>query len=225
MNIFVTGTDTECGKTFVSASLLEMAAGRGQRAAGMKPVATGTTTENGQRLNEDVESLRRASNVELPASSQNPYLFDPPTSPNIAALNAATTIDLAVIASAYRDCANRADLVIVEGVGGWCVPLAPGVDVGDLAATLDLPVLLVVGIKLGCINHARLSQMAILASGVNYLGWVANDISTDLFQPETVLDTLITTLGRKPLGTCGRDDPGGLAALVDAIVPGASDRG
>lgn len=192
LSLFVTGTDTGCGKTRVSCALLEALARAGVSTAGMKPVATGAIRSNGLLLHEDVKALVAASNVTIPRRYVNPYLYTPPCSPNIAASQAKIPIELPVIEEAFRSCQSRADAVVVEGVGGWCVPLGDNLWIEDLVRHLRLPVLLVVGVRLGCINHAVLTARAIIESGQPLLGWIAN-----VTDPDTVeLGAVITTLSR-----------------------------
>lgn len=189
-SLFVTGTDTGCGKTRISCALLAALARAGISAAGMKPVATGAVRSQGLLLHDDVKALVAASNVAIPRRYVNPYLFTPPCSPNIAAAQANTPIDLAVIEEAYASCQTRADVVVVEGVGGWCVPLGDDLWLEDLARRLNLPVLLVVGIRLGCINHAVLSARAIIESGLPLLGWIANVVDPTTVEPVAVINTI-----------------------------------
>jgi dethiobiotin synthetase len=171
MSYFVTGTDTGVGKTLISCALLHAFSARGKRAVGMKPVACGRAT-GGQ--NEDVEKLRAAGNVDADSGQVNPYNFAAPVSPNIAAQDAGTRIELKPILHAYCTLAAQADVVIVEGVGGYRVPLNERQDGADMAALLGLPVIMVVGMRLGCLNHALLTFTAIKASGLRLAGWVAN---------------------------------------------------
>jgi dethiobiotin synthetase len=172
--IFITGTDTGVGKTVVAVALLEMLAASGRRVVGMKPVAAGI--EPGQAENADVIALQCAGTVEAPLDERNPYAFRPPIAPHLAAREAGVTIDLDVIARAYEQLALRADAVVVEGAGGVRVPLSASHDMLDIAQCLTLPVLLVVGIRLGCLNHALLSADAIGARGLRLAGWVANRV-------------------------------------------------
>ena len=151
---FVTGTDTGVGKTLVSCALLRAFAARGLRAVGMKPVAAGAVLENGRLVNEDVIALNAAANVAAPAELVNPYCFAPPIAPHIAAAEAGITVELERIREAYAALAALADRVIVEGAGGFRVPLTRELEVAHLAAHLALPVILVVGMRLGCLNHA-----------------------------------------------------------------------
>jgi len=170
---FITGTDTEVGKTFVTSALLLALRYRGVKAIGMKPVAAGTDATG---KNDDVEALIAASGVSAPRELINPYLFQPAIAPHIAAAEEGRVIDIALIVDAFNDLREMADTVLVEGVGGFCVPLGPHSDTADLAEALGLPVILVVGMRLGCINHALLSQQAIAARGLKLAGWIANHI-------------------------------------------------
>jgi len=188
--LFVTGTDTGCGKTVVSCALLRALARTGIRAVGMKPVATGAEREGERLINKDVDALRAASSTALPATMTNPYIFEPPCSPHIAAAQAGAPIELDRIASAYKACTEQAQEVVVEGVGGWRVPLGNDLWLDELPRVLELPVLLVVGVKLGCINHAVLTAQAIEHGGAHLYGWVANVLEPSLFELEAVIDTL-----------------------------------
>ncbi len=172
--LFITGTDTEVGKTRISVALLHKLHQQGLRVAGMKPVAAGCEeTAEGLR-NEDALALQAASSVELPYQTLNPYASAPPIAPHLAAEDAGVTIEIERILTAYHDIASQVDQVIVEGAGGWRVPLNDDQDMSDLAVALGLPVVLVVDIRLGCVNHALLSAQAIAASGLPLAGWVAN---------------------------------------------------
>ena len=170
--LFVAGTDTGVGKTRVATALLRALAGAGTRAIGMKPVAAGVAAE--AAINADVLALAAASGVEAPQADVNPYGFASAIAPHVAAERAGVAIDLETIAAAYGRLAARADVVVVEGAGGVLVPLGPRLDMLDVAARLRLPVVLVVGIRLGCLSHALLSALAIAARGVELRGWIAN---------------------------------------------------
>ena len=187
---FVTGTDTGVGKTLVSAALLHAFAAQGLRVIGMKPVAAGCEWRDGEPYWEDVVQLQAASNIEAPLQSCNPYRFDPPIAPHIAASLAGIRIELAAIHRAYTDLQNHADTIIVEGAGGFCVPLNESDTMADLAQQLALPVILVVGMRLGCINHALLTVQAILNQGLVLAGWVANQLDPDMQVREENLATL-----------------------------------
>ena len=187
---FITGTDTGVGKTFVTCALLHTLKAQGIAAIGMKPVAAGgDMTPDGLR-NDDIEALREASSVKLAREDLNCYLFAEPIAPHIAAANEDVDIDLDVIRQRFDQLADLADAILVEGVGGFIVPLGDGVDTADLAADLDLPVILVVGMRLGCLNHALLTQEAIRARGLTLAGWVANQIDPHLAEFDANVDAL-----------------------------------
>jgi dethiobiotin synthetase len=173
---FVTGTDTGVGKTLVACGLLRAHVARGMTAAGMKPVATGITPGTPG----DVEQLRAAGNVTAPGDEVNPYGFARPIAPHIAAGQAGVRIELERIERAFRALAARAQVVVVEGIGGFCVPLGDGADTAQLAARLALPVVLVVGMRLGCLNHALLTVEAIERRKLKLAGWVANHIDPQM---------------------------------------------
>ncbi len=212
--VFITGTDTGCGKTRVSCALLAAAREAGIAAVGMKPVATGAEHVDGRLVNEDVAALTVASGVTAPAELINPYLFEPPCSPHLAAAAAGVRIEPGPIAAACAALGQRAEFVVVEGVGGWRVPLGPHLELADLAVQLRLPVLLVVGVRLGCINHALLSAQAIAASGVTLAGWIANRLEGDLFDAAGVFETLEAAIPAPRLATLEWN--GGLPAAVAA---------
>lgn len=175
MNYFVTGTDTGVGKTLVSCALLHGFAAQGKRVVGMKPVAAGC--DDG--LHEDVRQLRAASNVLASGGQINPYCFVQPVAPLLAAQFTGVSISFARIMESFSELNAQADVVIVEGVGGFRVPLTPEQDSADLAEQLELPVILVVGMRLGCLNHALLTAEAIAARGLTLAGWVANVVDAD----------------------------------------------
>ncbi len=191
---FVTGTDTGVGKTLVSSALLRAFAARGCSTVGMKPVAAGCEPGHNGLCCEDVESLIAAANCAAPREWINPYAFEPPIAPHIAAAQAGVEIDIGTIVAAFAKLRESADVVIVEGVGGFRVPLNAGQDTADLALALGLPVILVVGMRLGCLNHALQTAEAIRARGLELAGWVANTIDASMsFFPEN-LDALQTRL-------------------------------
>ena len=186
---FVTGTDTNVGKTTVSCALLRAFSVEGYRAVGMKPIAAGY--ENGQW--QDVELLLAASNVNVTQKQINPYAFEAPISPHLAAQQENVTIDLSLINDYYRRLSMQADIVIVEGAGGFLVPLNDFQTGEDLAKILNLPVILVVGMRLGCLNHALLTARAISAAQLNFVGWIANCIQS----PMVAMTENITTLEQR----------------------------
>lgn len=184
LSLFVTGTDTGVGKTLASAGLLHALARHHVRVIGMKPVAAGTVQVDGEDVNEDVLALRAASNYRVPPDLDNPVLLPDPVSPHIAAARANTRIDIAHLVACQRRLAQLADAVVVEGAGGFLVPLSDSETGADLAQALDLPVLLVVGLRLGCLNHALLSAEAIRARGLTLAGWVANHVDAGMLAQE-----------------------------------------
>jgi dethiobiotin synthetase len=195
--LFVTGTDTGVGKTHVAVALLAALRAAGVRAVGMKPVAAGVAP--GADVNADVAALAAADGIEVPLAERNPYGFAPAIAPHLAARDAGVRIDLAVIEGAYRRLAARADVIVVEGAGGVLVPLAAdGADMLDLAARLATPVLLVVGVRLGCLNHAALSLHAIRARGLPVAGWIANRIDPRMERVEDNISELAALLGMAP---------------------------
>ena len=172
--IFVTGTDTGVGKTLVATALLRALVADGARAVGMKPVAAGI--EPDAAVSADVEAILAAGNVDASLSDVNPYSFASAIAPHLAAAKDGVAIDLDVIAASYGRLVTCADIVVVEGAGGVLVPLCGCADMLDVPARLGIPVVLVVGMRLGCINHALLSALAINARGLRLAGWVANRI-------------------------------------------------
>jgi dethiobiotin synthetase len=197
--LFVAGTDTGVGKTLAACALLAALNEQGVRAVGMKPVAAGAECVDGVWRNEDVEALRAASSFQPAEEALNPYLFREAVAPHLAARRKGVAIRIPRILEAYAQLAGQADLVLVEGAGGWLVPLDERHDMADLARALDLPVLLVVGMRLGCLNHALLSAEAIARRGLRLAGWLANRIDPDMALYEDNLASLATRLGMPPL--------------------------
>ena len=173
---FITGTDTEVGKTYIACQLIKHYVAQGYKVIGMKPVAAGCELINGQWINEDVKLLTEASNVNAPVDLINPYCFREPIAPHIAADHEGVEISLDVIESAYRQLSKIADIVIVEGAGGLLVPLNETQTLADLIKQLNIPIILVVGLKLGCINHTLLTLEVITARQLSIAKWVANPI-------------------------------------------------
>jgi dethiobiotin synthetase len=187
---FITGTDTGVGKTVVSCALLHAFGRRGFRVCGMKPVAAGAAVENGRLVNDDVEALVAASNVAAPRDLVNPYCFEPAIAPHIAAAETTVEIDLGRLTGVYRELAGLADYVIVEGAGGFRVPLGAHADTRELAVQLGLPVVLVVGMRLGCLNHALLTAESVKSAGLRLAGWVANHIDANMARADENVNTL-----------------------------------
>lgn len=223
--VFITGTDTGIGKTWTSCALLRGFAEAGLRSIGMKPVASGASrTPDGLR-NDDALVLQRSASVALPYEWINPYVFEPPIAPHIAAAEAGVRIELKTLLDAYARLTAHADVVVVEGVGGWMVPLGDGLGLPDLARTLELPVIMVVGMRLGCLNHAMLTARAIRDDGLRLAGWIANHIEGDFPRVKENMAALrnrlsVPLLGEIPyLATApGADSSAELAAAVRAVL-------
>lgn len=174
--LFVTGTDTGIGKSVASAALLHALRREGGTAVGMKPVASGCEPHADGWRNEDALLLQAASVPRPEYADVNPFALPEPLAPELAAASAGVTLALDPIRTAFARLQAQAEWVVVEGVGGWSAPLSATLDQVDLVRALGLPVVLVVGLRLGCINHARLTQQAIEASGARLVGWIANGI-------------------------------------------------
>ena len=219
MHLLVTGTDTDVGKTLVAAALLHLCRAQGLRAVGMKPIAAGC---DAQGDNADVAALCAASDVAAAPELVNPYRFLPAIAPHIAARDAGVGIDLAHIAACYARLSAQADAVIVEGAGGFLLPLGDAIDGGDLAQRLALPVILVVGMRLGCLNHALLSAEAIARRGLRLAGWVANSPGASMPRYEENLDALQLRLTAPLLGRIAclpSPDPRAAAACLRLPAP------
>jgi dethiobiotin synthetase len=215
---FITGTDTGVGKTLIACALLHALANTGLRVVGMKPVAAGAARGVEGLVNDDVARLRAASSVKAELALVNPYGFEAAIAPHIAAAQTGVTIDLIHIAQAYARLAAAADAVVVEGVGGFCVPLNNDEDSADLARYLGQPVILVVGVRLGCMNHALLTAQAIRARGLRLAGWVANRIDPAMAVAEENVTALAERLAAPLLGEIeftAAPDPQHIASLLD----------
>ena len=187
---FITGTDTEIGKTFVSSLLIKLLSEDDLSVAGMKPVASGANIVDGELKNDDALLLMQAANIEVDYKIINPYVFEPAISPHLAAEQAGIEIDCNIINSKLEQLKNISDIVIVEGVGGWHAPLTLHTTVADLAEALNLPIILVVGLRLGCLNHTLLTAQAIRQSGLPIAGWIANHIEKDFLVAEQNISTI-----------------------------------
>jgi dethiobiotin synthetase len=204
---FVTGTDTGVGKSQVAAALLHLYAEQGLRGVGMKPVAAGHAPG---AINEDVALLRAASNVEAPLEWINPYSLELPIAPHVAADQAGITIDIERIIDCQQQLARLADVLIVEGAGGFLVPLNEREALADLAVRMQLPIILVVGMRLGCLNHALLTVEAIQRRGLALAGWVANRLDPAM----AVFDANLSTLSSKI--------PAPLLGVIPSLIPSAN---
>ena len=201
--VFVTGTDTEVGKTWCSIGLVDAMVATGRRVGVMKPVAAGATPTPAGLRNDDAVALQRAANTTLRYEQVNPYCLQQPVSPHLAAKIDGVAIDSMLLATRYREIAASSDWVLVEGAGGWLAPLSDTASIADLARQLGLPVLLVVGMRLGCLNHAQLTWQAIAASGLPRAGWIANVIDPDVALLDAQVETLTQRLGAAPLAQLG----------------------
>lgn len=199
LSLFVTGTDTEIGKTLVSCALLRGFAKAGLSAAAMKPIAAGAqfNPADGIWHNEDADQLDAAAGALLPPEVRTPYLLKAPAAPHIVAAQEGMTLALEPIVDCHREAMRRADVVVVEGVGGFRVPLDHQRDTADLALALALPVVLVVGVRLGCINHALLTAEAIAARGLRLVGWVANIVDPAMRFADENIETIRAWLERE----------------------------
>jgi dethiobiotin synthetase len=190
LGFFVTGTDTDVGKTYIASALVRHFVQQGYKTVGMKPVAAGCESVNGELRHSDVDALVATSNVQAALSDVNPYAFLPAIAPHIAAEQAGVNISLEKIQQAIERLKSQADVVVVEGAGGFRVPINQQETMADLAIKLNLSVILVVGIRLGCINHALLTAGSIKAAGLNLVGWVANRIDPNMPALEENIATL-----------------------------------
>lgn len=195
---FITGTDTGVGKTHVACQLMRDYVAQGHRVVGMKPVAAGCDFVDGEWVNEDVLKLTQAGNVNAPRALINPYSFKEAIAPHIAAEKCGITIKIEAIIQAFDALSQLADMVIVEGAGGFLVPLHHDETMADLAASLNIPIILVVGMRLGCINHALLTAEAIKVRNLTLHGWVANPIEPDM----PAFDENVATITQKLQLTC-----------------------
>jgi dethiobiotin synthetase len=198
---FVVGTDIGVGKTLIASALVHLLCARGVRTVGMKPVAAGARWRDGRWSNEGVERLAEVGSFALPSHVLCPYLLEPPVAPHIAAELSGVTLKLEPMVQTYEALATWADVVIVEGVGGFRVPLAAGFDSADLAIELGLPLLLVVGLRPGCLNHALLTAEALASRGLKLLGWVANQIDRDMRMADRHVDALRQRLAAPCVGS------------------------
>jgi dethiobiotin synthetase len=218
---FVTGTDTEIGKTLISSAILHKLVQAGQRACGMKPIAAGAEERDGQLHNDDAAMLRAAGNVHLPQHITTPFMLREPCAPHIAAALEGVVIEPVTILTAYAEILGASDATVVEGVGGFCVPFSDDFDSADMAVQLNLPVVLVVGLRLGCINHALLTAEAIIARGLVLAGWVANQVDPDMRFADENVAALQARMPAPLLGRVPRlDNPSAATAAAHIELAG-----
>jgi dethiobiotin synthetase len=204
---FVTGTDTGVGKTLVTIALTRAFVTRGLRTAVMKPVAAGiVSTPEGPR-NDDALELLAQSNVGASYEDVNPWLLTTPASPHLAARHDGVSITHDRILAAHRRLAASADVVLIEGAGGWLAPISSVATMADIAQKLELPVILVVGLRLGCLNHALLTREAIRSSGLPFAGWIANKLAAEMPLAKDNIETLASRFGVGPLAVVPPQNP------------------
>ena len=207
---FITGTDTEIGKTYVASALIRYLVGQGYRVAAMKPVASGCEKTSDGLRNDDALSLMAAANVTVPYEVVNPYAFEPAIAPHIAADRAGQLIDIDKISALAQTI--EADYLVIEGVGGWCVPLGGGCLLAELARATAEEVIIVVGMRLGCINHALLTAAQVERDGMPVKGWIANHVDPDMQAQSENIKTLqalmpVSMLGVLPWSNSTQHEP------------------
>ena len=218
--VYITGTDTGVGKSLVAATLLAALNSNGVRAVGMKPVASGCERTPAGLRNADAELLIEHSAGAPAYVNVNPYAFADPIAPHLAAADAGVAIELSRIDAAFAALSTDAQFIVVEGVGGWMAPLGPRLMQADLVRALHLPVILVVGLRLGCLNHALLSARAIRADGAELTGWIASSVDAQMARREDNLATLRERLEAPCLGVLPHSaapDPAALAVHLGNV--------
>jgi len=188
--VFITGTDTGVGKTWFTLALMQAFKKRGYKTNGMKPVASGGSYVNGKLMNNDARLIMQHCDEPVNYEHINPFVFEAPVSPNFAARNAGEIVELDQIVASYNRLASASDNIIVEGIGGWRVPISDKIRTADLVRELGIPVILVVGLRLGCINHAILTAEAIRADGINLCGWASNQLVKGYLYKDETLELL-----------------------------------
>lgn len=222
--VFITGTDTNCGKTITTLALMRLLQILGFSVAGMKPVATGASLSQDRCYNDDARFIQKICGLPFTYELINPYVFVPPIAPHLASLEAGVVIDPQLIVANFKILKSKVDIVVVEGVGGWLVPLGNNFYVADLPRLLDIPVLLVVGLRLGCINHTLLTVASIKAHNCNFLGWIANLLDSEMSRVQSTIDTLTQLIpapffGHMPYLTTTTD----AVVLAQALCSGLVD--
>ncbi|MCK9637676.1 MAG: dethiobiotin synthase [Methylobacter tundripaludum] len=195
---FITGTDTNVGKTWATIALMRYFKSRGKSVAGMKPVASGCLMQDGRLKNEDALLIQANASLPIDYDLINPYAYELPVSPHIAGVN--NPVKLGQLAAGFETLKTLADIIVVEGAGGWYAPLNERETISDLAKLLALPVIMVVAIRLGCINHARLTYQAVAQSGVNCVGWIAVCTEPELLGGDQNIQTIKSTVDAPLLG-------------------------
>ena len=214
---YITGTDTDAGKTWVTSECLKALSASGVKTVGMKPVASGCESTAAGLRNDDALKLIAAGNVVLPYDLVNPIALREPTAPEIAAGHDGVHISLTPILTAYEQIRTLADIVLVEGVGGWLAPLSDELDQQDLVRALDCRVILVVGLKLGCINHARLTERALQNDGIDCVGWIVAETDPNLLFAEEYFEALHRHMRTPFLGRVFANRPAQLDGFVASV--------
>jgi dethiobiotin synthetase len=223
--LFVTGTDTGVGKTVIACALVRALRAQGARVAVLKPVASGSVRTSGGLRNADALALQHAAGWEdVPYPEVNPYCFEPPVSPHIAAKEVNIEIDTSMIRRKYDTLLAEWDWVIVEGAGGWFAPISEHRTMADLAWSLSVPALMVVGLKLGCLNHAQLTRLGIESQGVSLLGWIANCIDPAMARSAENLTALERLLGEPALAVVPHTSEAGAAAALSGLAQRLAQR-
>lgn len=204
---FITGTDTECGKTEITLGLMQLLQDHGRSVLGMKPVASGAQPTNEGLRNQDARRIQQQSSIQVAYSLINPFAFAPPIAPHLAAGQAGVEIRFARILDCYQQLSAKTELVMVEGVGGWRVPLGSDGDLSDLAKAMGLPVILVIAVRLGCINHALLTVESIQSKELNLAGWVATIMDPDMLELQANLATLRRSIAAPCIGVVPHMQP------------------
>jgi dethiobiotin synthetase len=212
---FITGTDTDVGKTCATIALMRYFKRQGKTVLGMKPVASGCTLQAGELKNADALLIQEHASIALDYQLINPYAYELPVSPHIAGIH--NPVKLAVIVERFNSIKALADVIIVEGAGGWYAPLNAQNDISDLAKALALPVILVVGLRLGCINHAKLSYQAIQLSGIACVGWIAVCVDPDLLNRDENIQTITAALPVPLIGVLPYQQPLDFELLADQL--------
>jgi len=213
---FITGTDTDVGKTYATLALMHTIKQQGKTVIGMKPVAAGCELQDGQLKNDDALLLQAHSSIPVAYELINPYAYLQAVSPHIAGIHNPVNVDR--VGDAFHTLQSLADMVLVEGAGGWYAPINDGQAVSDLAQILALPVIMVVAIRLGCINHARLTYQAIHASGLPCAGWLANCTDPDMLNRAENIATITRLLDAPLLGALPYQEPADFDFLARQIV-------
>ena len=197
---FITGTDTGIGKTWSTLALMQACKIGGMKVAGMKPVASGSEETGGELRNEDALMIQSYCSRPYPYELINPYVFREPIAPHIAAAKNGITISIGKIVDAYRLLSEKSDVVMVEGIGGWRVPITEDHTTSEMVEALDLPVILVVGLRLGCINHALLTNQVIQSDNIKLAGWIVSCVDKEYLETEKTIQTLIEKIDAPLLG-------------------------